>query len=113
MDIATNEIQKIKKVLEILDFQPEEIDKTVSQIEKIMTAKIFAEALERKNFKSSNGEYNDEEVQKFLNDNYPQDKMAVIVKEVGTKFVTDYFANILKNVPEEKLKEVEDLIRNF
>lgn len=112
MDITNNEIKKIRKVLEILNFKPDEIDKAVVQIEKIMTAKIFTEVLERKNFKPKNKKYDFEEVRNFLDDNYSKDEMAAVVKEVGTEFIANYFSSILKNVSEDKFEEIKVAIQS-
>lgn len=109
MDI-NNEIEKIKKVLEVAGFSEEKTEKTIARIGEVLLAKIMVEALERKGYKSESGDFDAGNVEKFLEENYSVDEMQELSKEVGTKFMTEYFANILQGVSDKKLEKVKEII---
>lgn len=110
MEITINEIQKIKKALEILGFSEREISKQINEMGKLLMVKILTEALEKKGYKSIDGSFNSSNIEKFLKENYSQEEILKISKEISAKFIADYFANITKNVPNEKRVEVGKII---
>lgn len=112
METIIHEIQKIKKVLGVLDFTEQEIAKQLDKIGKLLMMKISIEALEKKGYRSIDGKFDYVGIEKFLKENYSQEEIKNISKEIGTKFIVDYFANIMKDITNEKRIKIETILNS-
>ena len=112
MDTTIIEIQKIKKILEILDFSESEISKQLDRVGKLLMMKISIAALERKGYRSIDGKFDQIGMEKFLKENYSKEEIKNLSKEVGFKFIDDYFANIMKNITDERKVKIEAILNS-
>ena len=104
------EIEKVRQILEILNFSPAEINARMQKLTELILLNISTNLLLEKNYRSKNGKMNFEEIEKFIKENYSPNEVKKIVKESATATIADYFEQILKNVSKEKLAQIEKML---
>ncbi|MFA5050572.1 MAG: hypothetical protein WC499_00435 [Patescibacteria group bacterium] len=112
MNIAAEEIEKIYKILNVLEFSESEINNSVKKLGDLISTNIIVEALTEKGYKSKDGNFNYEEIDNFLKENYSEKEIKAITKKVTNDVTTDYFSKILKNISGDKLSIIENLLNS-
>jgi hypothetical protein len=108
-DTIQKEIQKLKKVMEILNFSEKEINEQLNELEFLLRFNVILEVLKRKGYHVEH-EFDFEKVEKFLREKCLPEEIKEIGKEIATNFLTDYLNAITKNTPKEKKEKIEEIL---
>jgi hypothetical protein len=108
-------IQKIEEIMKILNFSDKEIKKQTKDLGEVLLMAIIAKVFEGKDnqiIKETFGKenLNEEEIKKFLENNYSKEELQNLIKEELTKIIAEYFGIILKGTSEEKLLAIEKVL---
>lgn len=108
--------EKIKTILKILDFSDEQIIKQMKELGEVMIMSIwlrFSETKNNQSLQTLKQEFTQENLEKFLNENYSKEEIQDIIKQESEKIITDYFTEISKNASEEKLSAIEKVLEDI
>jgi predicted adenine nucleotide alpha hydrolase (AANH) superfamily ATPase len=81
-------LDKVKTILKILDFSDEQIIKQIKELGEIMLMSVWLWLGEIKNVQPAETlkqEFSQENLEKFLNENYSKEEIQQIVKQVSKK----------------------------
>ena len=112
MKVITEELKKTHEIFKILEFSEKQ---TKEHLEKLKTALLMdaaAEAFAEKGHFPEYTNFTQEEVEDFLLDNYDEKEIEGIISRVSRDVIIEYFSKILKSVPEEKMKQIDEILKS-
>jgi hypothetical protein len=110
MQIIDKEVEKTKEIFKVLEF-PEKTEKEhVEKLKNALLMDMVAEAFAEKGQMMDDANFTQDDIEDFLTDNYEDGEIEEILSRVSRDVVVEYFSKILKNVEEEKLTKVNDIL---
>ena len=110
MKIIEQEVAKIKEIFKILELGEKETQEHFKKLENALLMDMVAEAFAEKGQMMEDANFTQDDVEDFLTDNYEEDEIAEILSRVSRDVMVEYFSKILKNVPEDKLEKVNEIL---
>jgi len=110
LPIIQKEADKLKKVLKILNFSEDSANEEYKKLIDLITLNVSLDLLSKKGYKSESGEVDAKEIEEFIKDNYTPEEIKVAIEESVNKTTKNYFSTLLKDVPAEKIEEIEKII---
>lgn len=110
MKAINEEIKKVKKILEVLEFSTADVEIQLEKLEHLIMADVVKEVLTEKKYISENGTFNQDEIASFLQENYTENEIRVLMKKVFEDVAAEYFSKILENVSKEKMQLIEKIM---
>jgi biopolymer transport protein ExbD len=111
MEIVTKELSKTLEIFKILGAKQGETKQHLEKLKNALLMDAAAEAFAEKGHFPEDGNFSQEEVEDFLLDNYDQEEIEQIVLRVSRDVIVEYFSKVLKNVPEDKLEQVDLILK--
>ena len=110
MEIGAEKGKQIKKMFKILNFSDKEIVDHMDKLGEMLLMDVVAEALVQKEIGFDEEIKDKDDVAKFLLENCSPEEIKDITDIVFRDAVVEYFSKILKNQPEDKKEEVEEIL---
>ena len=110
MHIIEVEVNKTKEIFNILELPEKETLQHIKNLKNALLMDMVAEAFAEKGTMMEDANFTQDDVEDFLTDNYDEDEIVEILSRVSRDVVVEYFSKILKNVPEDKLVKVNEIL---
>ncbi|EKD58441.1 MAG: hypothetical protein ACD_56C00123G0001 [uncultured bacterium] len=110
MQIIENEIIKTLEIFDILELPEVEKIQHIKNLKSALLMDMVAEAFAEKGQGMDDASFTQDDVEDFMADNYDEGEIEEILSRVSRDVVVEYFSKILKNVPEDKLEKVNDIL---
>lgn len=110
MQIIREEIKKTLEIFSVLDLPEKETKQHLKNLESALLMDMAAEAFAEKGQMAEDISFTQDSVEDFLTDNYDEEEIAEILARVCRDVVVEYFSKILKNVPEDKVAKVNEIL---
>ena len=110
MHIIDEEVKKTLAIFAILERPEKETKQHIENLKKALLMDMVAEAYAEKGQLLEDASFTQDDVEDFLTDNYEEDEIAEILARVSRDVFIEYFSKILKNVPEDKLVKVNEIL---
>jgi hypothetical protein len=110
MQIIDKEIEKTREIFKVLELSEKASKEHVEKLKNALLMDMVAEAFAEKGQMLEDVNFSQDDVEDFLTDNYEEGEISEILSRVSRDVVVEYFSKILKNVEEEKLVKVNDIL---
>ena len=110
MHIIEVEVNKTKEIFNILELPEKEKTQHIKNLKNALLMDMVAEAFAEKGTMLEDASFTQDDTEDFLTDNYDEGEIEEILQRVSRDVVVEYFSKILKNVSEDKLEKVNELL---
>lgn len=110
MQIIEKEIEKVGDIFKVLELSPAQTKEHMEKLKKVLLMDMVAEAYAQKGQVMEDVSFTQDDVEDFLADNYEEEEIEEILSRVSRDVMVEYFSKILKNVPEDKLEKVNEIL---
>ncbi|EKE25411.1 MAG: hypothetical protein ACD_5C00169G0001 [uncultured bacterium] len=110
MQIIDAEIKKTLEIFSTLELPEVEKKQHIKNLKNALLMDMVAEAFAEKGQMMEDANFTQDDVEDFLTDNYEENEIEEILQRVSRDVVVEYFSKILKNVSEDKLVKVNDIL---
>jgi hypothetical protein len=110
MQIIKEEIKKTSDIFKVLELSENETKEHLKNLENALLMDMAAEAFAEKGQDLEGTSFSAEDVEDFLLDNYDEKAIEEIFSRISRDVVVEYFSKILKNVDEEKVVKVNEIL---
>jgi len=110
MQIINKEVEKTLEIFKILELNQLQTKEHVEKLKNAILMDMVAEAFAEKGQMLEDVSFTQDDVEDFLTDNYDEDEIAEILSRVSRDVIVEYFSKALKNVPEDKLEKVNEIL---
>ncbi|MDD5397226.1 MAG: hypothetical protein PHW24_04180 [Candidatus Moranbacteria bacterium] len=110
MKIIDDEIKKVVEVFAVLELTPTQAKEQAEKLKNALLMDMVAEAFAEKGQMMEDANFTQDDVEDFLTDNYEEEEIEEILSRVSRDVVVEYFSKILKNVEEDKLVKVNEIL---
>jgi hypothetical protein len=112
MQIIDEEVKKTLAIFNILELPQEEAEKHVKKLQDALLLDMAAEAYAEKGHMFSDVDFTQDGVEDFLMDNYDEKEIEEVLARVSRDTIVEYFSKILKDVPEEKMEKINEILES-
>jgi hypothetical protein len=110
MQIIDKEIEKTKEIFKVLELSVKVEKEHVEKLKNALLMDMVAEAFAEKGQMMEDASFTQDDIEDFLADNYEKGEIAEILSRVSRDVIVEYFSKILKNVEEDKLVKINDIL---
>jgi hypothetical protein len=110
MQIIDNEIKKIADIFQILELTPTQTTEHKEKLKNAILMDMVAEAFAEKGQMLEDADFTQDDSEDFLTDNYEEGEIEDILQRVSRDVIVEYFSKVLKNVDEDKLVKVNEVL---
>lgn len=110
MQIIKDEVKKTLEIFSVLGLSEKETKQHIENLKNALLMDMVAEAYAEKGQMMDDVSFTQDDVEDFLTDNYEEEEIEEILARVSRDVIVEYFSKILKNVEEEKLVKVNEIL---
>jgi hypothetical protein len=110
MQIIDDEVEKVDEIFKALGIGEKETAQHVKNLKSALLMDMVAEAYAEKGQMMEEASFTQDDIEDFLTDSYEEGEIEEILARVSRDVIVEYFSKILKNAPEDKLAQVNDVL---